>query len=126
MLHRRIATMALVVLMLTSCIMALDSSNMTTEPYTVDNIDQRQPSLAQTFTNVSIPYVDAHYGFADGIIDPTEYAAQYTDPITGVEVYLEHNSSILYVGLSASTNGWIGFGWKNYTDSFSIDGLCSR
>ncbi len=115
--------MALVVLMLTSCIMALDSSNMTTEPNTVNNIDQRQPSLAQTFTNVTIPYVDNHYGFADGIIDPTEYAAHYTDSITGVEVYLEHNSSILYMGLSASTNGWIGFGWKNYTDSFGIDGL---
>ncbi|NWF96393.1 MAG: FKBP-type peptidyl-prolyl cis-trans isomerase [Candidatus Thorarchaeota archaeon] len=72
---------------------------------------------------MSIPYVDAHIGHADGIIDPKEYAYSYTDSATGVTVYLEHNSTVLYVGLSCRTQGWIALGWKNPSDSFILDGL---
>ncbi|MHA1864695.1 MAG: FKBP-type peptidyl-prolyl cis-trans isomerase, partial [Candidatus Thorarchaeota archaeon] len=74
-------------------------------------------------TNVSIPYVDNHYGSADGIIDPTEYAYSNTDPVTGVKSYFEHNGTLLYVGLEANTQGWIGFAWQNYTSDFSSAGL---
>jgi len=77
----------------------------------------------EALLNLSIPYVDKHYGRADGIIDPTEYASNYTDPSTGITVYLEHNSTFLYVGLEASTSGWIAIGWKNYTDDFTTQGL---
>ncbi len=73
--------------------------------------------------NLTIPYVDAHYGHADGIIDAEEYSSSYTDPATGITVYLEHNSTVLYVGLEAATSGWIGFGWKNYTDDYRSEGL---
>ena len=73
--------------------------------------------------NLSVPYVDDHYGIVDGIIDPTEYATSYVDPVTGIRVYLEHNGTILYVGLEALTSGWIGFAWQNYTGEFTTTGL---
>jgi hypothetical protein len=80
-------------------------------------------TLAEAEMNLSIPYVDNHYGSADGIIDPWEYASKYTDPVTGVNAYVEHNGTVLYIGLEAMTSGWIGFAWQNYTDSFSGAGL---
>lgn len=73
--------------------------------------------------NVSIPYVDNHYGSADGIIDPKEYAYSFTDPVTGIKSYFEHNGTLLYIGVEAQTTGWIGFAWQNYTSSFTIAGL---
>jgi len=84
---------------------------------------QKDYSYAESMLNASIPYVDVHYGSADGIIDPTEYAYSYTDSATGVTVYLEHNSTTLYVGLSATTSGWIALGWQNYTSNFTTSGL---
>lgn len=83
-----------------------------------------QPAQAsESLLNLTIPYVDKHYGSPDGIIDPNEYAFSYEDPATGITVYLEQNSTILYVGLEAATSGWIALGWKNYTDDFRSDGL---
>ncbi len=79
--------------------------------------------LAETMTNVSIPYVDKHYGSSDGIIDPTEYAYSYTDPVTGVKSYFEQNGTLLYVGLEARTSGWIGLAWQNYSSDFTTAGL---
>lgn len=96
-----------------------NSLDISTKPLTGTNTQSQSDSTL----NISIPYVDKHYGSADGIIDPKEYASNYTDPATGITVYLEHNSSILYVGLVAATSGWIGFGWKNQSDDFSNDGL---
>ena len=80
-------------------------------------------NLAESVVNLSIPYVDDYYGITDGIIDPTEYAYTYTDPVTGVNFYAEHNGTVMYVGLEARTSGWIGFAWQNYTDSFTSSGL---
>jgi FKBP-type peptidyl-prolyl cis-trans isomerase 2 len=80
-------------------------------------------NLAESTANLSIPYVDDYYGSTDGIIDPIEYAFTYTDPLTGVTAYLEHNGTVLYVGLEARTSGWIGFAWQNYTDEFTSAGL---
>ncbi|MHA1961983.1 MAG: hypothetical protein ACW99U_17390, partial [Candidatus Thorarchaeota archaeon] len=56
-------------------------------------------------------------------IDPKEYASSYTDPTTGVTVYLEHNSTLVYVGLSSTTRGGIAIGWQNQTNSFTNAGL---
>jgi len=84
---------------------------------------QQDYSYAESMLNASIPYVDVHYGSADGIIDPTEYAYSYTDSATGATIYLEHNSTHLYVGLSATTSGWIALGWQNYTSDFTSSGL---
>lgn len=86
--------------------------------------DMGQNEVADTSPlNLSIPYVDEHYGHADGIIDPMEYSSNYTDPVTGITVYLEHNSSILYVGLLAPTSNWVALGWKNNSESFATDGI---
>ena len=79
--------------------------------------------LAASIENLSIPYVDDFYGIIDGIIDPTEYTMTYTDPVTGVRVYMEHNSTVLHVGLEAYTTGWIGFAWQNYSGTFRSAGL---
>lgn len=80
-------------------------------------------TLAEARMNLSVPYVDNHYGSADGIIDPWEYAFEYTDPVTGVNAYFEHNGTVLYIGLEAMTSGWIGFAWQNYTGTFRNAGL---
>ncbi len=79
--------------------------------------------FAESVVNLSIPYVDDYYGITDGIIDPTEYTYTYTDPVTGVNVYAEHNGTVLYIGLEARTSGWIGFAWQNYTHTFRSAGL---
>jgi hypothetical protein len=81
------------------------------------------PTLAESVVNLSIPYVDGYYGQTDGIIDPTEYTYTYTDRVTGVNFYAEHNGTVLFVGLEARTSGWIGFAWQNYTDTFTSAGL---
>ncbi len=84
---------------------------------------QQQQSISDLTSDISIPFVDKHYGSADGIIDPIEYATKYTDPDTGITTYVEHNGTALFIGLSAETSGWIGIAWQNYTDSFSVAGL---
>jgi hypothetical protein len=81
------------------------------------------PSLAESSMDFDIPYVDAHYGSADGIIDPMEYAHRFTDELSGVTAYAEHDGTMLYVGLEAATGGWIGIAWQNYTDTFTQAGL---
>ncbi|NHJ12110.1 MAG: hypothetical protein EAX95_00455 [Candidatus Thorarchaeota archaeon] len=123
LLYTRIATIALLALFLTSSTMALVSTpdNLAIEDVSITN--RIQQSVAESANNLSIPYVDRHYGSADGIIDPYEYANNYTDPSTGITTYIEHNGTTLYIGLSAPTSGWIGFGWQNYTDLFSVAGL---
>ncbi|MFW9795287.1 MAG: FKBP-type peptidyl-prolyl cis-trans isomerase, partial [Candidatus Thorarchaeota archaeon] len=90
--------------------------------YMTQSIDF-ESTLAESVANLSIPYVDNHYGSADGIIDPWEYSYKYTDPVTGVTAYLEHNGTVMYVGLEAYTSGWIGFAWQNYSDTFTVAGL---
>lgn len=113
----------LLALFLSSSLVALSPISDTMESeYLAHNIEDRS-FLAETMTNVSIPYVDNHYGSSDGIIDPTEYAFNYTDPVTGVNAYFEHNGTLLYVGLEARTSGWIGFAWQNYSSGFSTAGL---
>ena len=71
---------------------------------------------------LSIPYVDTHYGNADGIIDPTEYSFNYTDTMSNVTLHLEHDGSRLYIGLSANTTGRVGMCWKDSDDNF-LDNL---
>ncbi len=87
------------------------------------NAYESDNSIAQTVCNLSIPYVDKHYGLADGIVDPYEYSFNYTDPSTGITVYLEHNSTVMYVGLKAQTTGWIGLSWKDVNGTYTLDGL---
>ncbi|MBW2591345.1 MAG: FKBP-type peptidyl-prolyl cis-trans isomerase [Deltaproteobacteria bacterium] len=123
LLHRRIATVALLVMFVISGV-ALSIPELTSwNPLALAHNAQQDYSSAELMLNASIPYVDFHYGSADGIIDPTEYAYSYTDLATGSTIYLEHNSTHLYVGLSATTSDWIAFGWQNYTSDFTSTGL---
>lgn len=113
----------LLALFLSSSLVALNPLLDTMESeYLAHNIEDRS-FLAETMTNVSIPYVDKHYGSSDGIIDPLEYAYNYTDPVTGVKAFFEQNETLLYVGLEARTSGWIGLAWQNYSSGFSSAGL---
>ena len=113
----------LLILFLSSSLMAFTSVSDTLESNNlIHNIDNNSV-LAETTTNVSIPFVDEHYGSSDGIIDPTEYAYSYTDPVSGVRAYFEHNGTLLYVGLEAMTTGWIGMAWQNFTSNFRSAGL---
>jgi hypothetical protein len=113
----------LLAILLASGILAMSPISNTTENQQNAQRIENGSTLAASSTNVSIPYVDNHYGSADGIIDPTEYALSYTDPVTGVISYFEHNGTLLYVGLEAQTTGWIGFAWQNYTSTFEQAGL---
>jgi len=115
--------MVLLALFVTSSFIAFAPISDTLETEYLAQTKDFGSSLAEVEMNLSIPYVDNHYGSADGIIDPWEYAHKYTDPVTGVNAYVEHNGTVLYIGLEAMTSGWIGFAWQNYTDSFSSAGL---
>jgi hypothetical protein len=103
--------------------MAVAPISETLEPEHVAQSKDFGSTLAESEVNLSIPYSDNHYGSADGIIDPWEYAFSYTDPVTGVTAYVEHNGTVVYIGLEAMTSGWIGLAWQNYTDNFSGAGL---
>ncbi len=115
--------MLLLALFVTSSFMALSPISETLEPELVAQSKDFGSTLAESEMNLSIPYVDNHYGSADGIIDPWEYAYSFADPVTGVTAYVEHNGTVMYIGLEAMTSGWIGFAWQNYTDDFSQAGL---
>ncbi|MDF1537627.1 MAG: FKBP-type peptidyl-prolyl cis-trans isomerase [Candidatus Thorarchaeota archaeon] len=119
----RIATFLLLTLLCSSSVLAIAPIDSTWDSSTVAPKIAEMAQDSESLLNLTIPYVDDHYGSPDGIIDPYEYAFSYKDPVTGITVYLEQNSTILYVGLEAATSGWIAFGWKNYTDNFRSDGL---
>ncbi|MFX1559708.1 MAG: FKBP-type peptidyl-prolyl cis-trans isomerase [Promethearchaeota archaeon] len=103
--------------------MAVTPISETLEPNYLAQDKDFGMNLAESTVNLSIPYVDDYYGSTDGIIDPNEYAITYTDPFTGIKAYLEHNGTVLYIGLEARTSGWIGVAWQNYTDGFTNAGL---
>ena len=123
LLNRKIGTLLLLALLVTSTLGAVTPISEPNDMEYVARSDDYGSSLAESMTDVSIPFVDRHYGSADGIIDPMEYAYSFTDSSTGIKAYVEHNGSILYIGLEAHTPGWIGFAWQNYTDSFTLSGL---
>ncbi|MFW9962343.1 MAG: FKBP-type peptidyl-prolyl cis-trans isomerase [Candidatus Sifarchaeia archaeon] len=122
-MNRKIATLLLLTLFVTSSLMAVSPISETLESGYLAQDRDFGSTLAESVVNLSIPYVDDYYGTTDGIIDPTEYRLTYMDPATGVRVYAEHNGTVLFVGLEAKTGGWIGFAWQNYTDTFSAAGL---
>ena len=122
LLHTRIVPLALFMLLFVCSFAVLAPSAMTPGLGTPVQ-DSQGYTAAGLASNASVPYVDRHYGLADGIVDPKEYSYNYTDPVSGVTVYLEHNSTVLFIGLSARTSGWIGLAWTNYTGEFTTDGI---
>ncbi|MHA1882048.1 MAG: FKBP-type peptidyl-prolyl cis-trans isomerase [Candidatus Thorarchaeota archaeon] len=109
-------------LLLLSCTMITSSVQIPMETSAKSPNLQGQ-TIQSDSASLSVPYVDEHYGYADGIIDPKEYAVNFTDPDTGISAYFEHNGTTLFVGLSGDTTGTIGLGWKNATESFVGTGL---
>ncbi|MHA2311801.1 MAG: Ig-like domain-containing protein [Candidatus Thorarchaeota archaeon] len=123
LLHRRIGTIAIIALFLTSSALAMVPSTGTWDSDNLAHDTTQQSLVAESSNDLRIPFEDRHYGAADGIIDPEEYASNFTDPVTGIAAYMEHNGTVLYLGLDAPTSGWIGIGWQNYTDGFAVAGL---
>jgi hypothetical protein len=110
-------------LFLTSSVLAMVPSTGTWDSDNLAHDATQLSSVAESSNTVSIAFADRHYGAADGIIDPWEYASDFTDPVTGITAYMEHNGTNFYLGLEAPTSGWIGVGWQNYTDGFTTAGL---
>jgi hypothetical protein len=123
LLHRRIGTIAILALFVTSSVLAIVPSTGTWDSDNLAHDATQLSSVAESSNILQIPFGDRHYGAADGIIDPQEYASNFTDPVTGITVYMDHNGTVLYLGLDAPTSGWIGVGWQNYTDGFTTAGL---
>ncbi|MFW9886854.1 MAG: Ig-like domain-containing protein [Candidatus Thorarchaeota archaeon] len=123
LLHRRIGTIAIMALFLTSGVLALVPSTGTWDSNNMAHDATQLSSVAESSNLLSVAFADRHYGAADGIIDPWEYASNYTDPVTGISMYMEHNGTNIYLGLAAQTSGWIGVSWQNYTESFTTAGL---
>jgi hypothetical protein len=115
--------MMIFTVLLSGAVMVFTPLDDTPNNIAKDTNASSENALAESNINLTIPYVDTHYGKADGIIDPTEYSVEYTDPITGITVHMEHNGTVLFVGLEADTSGWIAIGWKNYTSNFASEGL---
>ncbi|MFW9925576.1 MAG: hypothetical protein ACFFDM_02295, partial [Candidatus Thorarchaeota archaeon] len=95
LLNRKIGTLLLLALFVSSSLMAVNPITETLEPEYLAQSNNFESYLAESEVNLSIPYVDNHYGSADGIIDPWEYSYRYTDPVTGVTAYLEHNGTAM-------------------------------
>ncbi len=123
MLHRRIATVLLLTLFVANGAMVQLLPNTAVQPVYVTTVAQQGQTMAQSTVDARVPYVDAHYGNADGIIDPWEYAFNYTDPVTGATVYLEHNGTVLFIGIKANTGGWVAIGWQDSPSAFATAGL---
>lgn len=122
-MKKRIVTLLLLALFVTSSYMAVAPAAEPMESNYLAHNQDFGSILAESVVNLSIPYVDDYYGITDGIIDPSEYSFMYTDPVTGVRAYAEHNGTVLYLGLEAQTSGWIGVAWQNYTGTFRSSGL---
>jgi len=90
-MKQRIATVLLLTLFLSSSVMAIAPDTGTWDSSVAAPELQNQTQVSESLLNLSIPYVDTHYGRADGIIDPKEYALSYNDPISGITVHLEQN-----------------------------------
>jgi hypothetical protein len=48
----------------------------------------------------------------DGVINENEYLDNRLELVTGISIYLEHNNTHLFVGLSGPTIGWIAVGFN--------------
>ena len=92
-------------LFLTSSVLAMAPSTGTWDSDNMAHDATQLSSVAESSNILSVSFVDRHYGAADGIIDPEEYASNFTDSVTGITAYMEHNGTILYLGLEAPTSG---------------------
>jgi len=64
---------------------------------------------------IIVPFIANPGVTIDGKIGASEYSdyGRFLDEDTGMQVYLEHDGSSLYVGLKNPGNGWIAIGFGN-------------
>ncbi|MFW9778332.1 MAG: DOMON domain-containing protein [Candidatus Heimdallarchaeota archaeon] len=90
---------------------------------TADNFGSYHPDHSNLITikletsSIIMPLVTNPIVSVDGIIGLNEYESSMVDPLTEINVYLEHNNTDMFIGLISPPghSGWlgIGFGPKN-------------
>lgn len=71
--------------------------------------------LFENAKTIIVPYVANPGVTIDGTIGAAEYSdyGRFVDEDTGMQAYLEHDNTNLYVGLKNPGNGWIAIGFGN-------------
>lgn len=64
-------------------------------------------------TTALIPVVNESKVISDGTIGFSEYGGSFSEEISGIEVFWEHNESLLRVGLLSPGIGWVGIGFRS-------------
>ncbi len=71
--------------------------------------------LFENAETIIVPFIANPDIAIDGKIGAAEYSdyGRFMDEDTGMQAYLEHDSTSLYVGLKSPGNGWIAIGFGN-------------
>ncbi|MHA2238683.1 MAG: DOMON domain-containing protein, partial [Candidatus Hodarchaeales archaeon] len=72
--------------------------------------NSKKNTSMKTTQSLSIPKIVNTSVIIDGDITSNEYSTSFTDPITSIIVFWEHNSINLTVGLISPLTGWVSFG----------------
>lgn len=60
----------------------------------------------------TMPYNEVTNVVIDGTISPNEYAGSYSETEqTGMNIYWEHNGTLMYIGIESPGTGWVGIGF---------------
>ncbi len=59
----------------------------------------------------TMPYNEVSNVVIDGTLDTNEYAGSYSETATGMNIYWEHNETVMYIGLESPGTGWAGIGF---------------
>jgi len=59
----------------------------------------------------TMPYKEVSSVVINGTISDNEYAGSYSETVTGINIYWEHNGTVMYVGLESPGTGWVGIGF---------------
>jgi len=56
----------------------------------------------------TMPYNEVSNVVIDGTISANEYAGNYSETATGMNIYWEHNGTVMYIGIESPGTGWVG------------------
>lgn len=59
----------------------------------------------------TMPYNEVSNVAIDGAIDANEYAGSYSETTTGMNIYWEHNGTVMHIGIESPGTGWVGIGF---------------
>ena len=94
-------------IMLTSAVNGNFINNFENESSSKPNLEILE---VQQQYNISIPKVDDSKVVIDGNITADEYTETFSDPVTQIDVFWEHNGVNLTVGLVSPGTGWVSLG----------------